>query len=176
MTETGTGIHQHLEQATGVRGRPVTGDHERGIKRYHRKKGRAQALCDAYGHRWPELDPDDEDEFPEGYRVEFTGVSGVLEQTEVCGRCGEIRTALLDGGFIDRASGRRYKRPEDTVKRPDGYHGSRLDAMDELLRRKGGKKALSRLAQALLRAAEEAEAGGDFETAGRLRAELADQL
>jgi hypothetical protein len=181
MAETGTSIHQHLEQAagadapTGMRGRPVTSDYERDIKRYHRKKGRAQALCDAYGHRWPELDPD-EDGFPEGYYVEFTDTPGVLDQIEVCGRCGETRTALLEGGFLDRASGRRYRRPADTVKRPDGYYGSRLDAMDELLRRKGGRKALSRLAQALLSAAETAEAEGDFETAGRLRDELADQL
>lgn len=160
---------------TGVQGRNVISDEERDIRRYHRKKGKAQAMCDAYGHRWPEVDPD-EDDFPAGFRVEFTGVTGVLAQIEECGRCGEIRTAQLVRGFRDREVQRNYKRPEGTVKRPDGYYGSRIDAMDELLRRKGGQKALSRLARSLLDAAESAEASGDMELAAGLRRELADQL
>lgn len=160
---------------TGAQGRQVLSDAEREIRRYHRRKGRAQAMCDAYGHRWPELDPD-EDGFPPGFYIEFTDVPGILCQREACGRCGETRTVDLDGGFIDRTSNRRYKRPGDTIRRPEGYHGSRLDALDELLRRKGGKKELSRLARSLLDAAEEAEASGDMELARGLRRELADQL
>jgi hypothetical protein len=160
---------------TGAQGRQVLSDDEREIRRYHRKTGKAQAMCDAYGHKWPELDPD-VDGFPEGFILEFSGTAGVLDQTEVCGRCGEERYSVLRSGFIDRNYPRRWKRPEDTVKRPDGYHGSRVDAQSELLRRKGGQKALSAYARALLGAAETSEAEGDDETASRLRRELADQL
>jgi hypothetical protein len=160
---------------TGVQGRPVLSDEEREIRRYHRATSKAQAMCDAYGHKWPELDPD-EDGFPEGFIVDFSGTAGVLDQTEICGRCGEERYSVLKGGFIDRNYPRRWKRPADTVKRPDGYHGSRVDAQSELLRRKGGQRALSRLARSLLNAVEAAEAEGDQRTAESLRRELADQL
>lgn len=164
---------------TGPQDGPVQSDLAREIKRYHRKKGRAQAMCDAYGHRWPELDPDpdeDGDAWPEGFYTEFTDVPGVLDLVQACGRCGETRTDTLDHGFLDAGLRRSYKRPKDTVKRPDGYYGSRIDAMNELIRRRGGQKALSKLARSLIAAAQEAEAAGDLDQAAGLRRELADQL
>lgn len=128
---TDTDVHA----GTGVSGRHVTSDFERSVRNHYKKMPKEQAICAAYGHSWPVIDPDEP--LPAGFRATPGEVQGFLDLEETCTRCGEVRHSVLTRGFLGERAQRGYKRPGNTVKRPEGYFGSRADAQWELMRRKG---------------------------------------
>lgn len=135
MTDTG------IREGTGVQGRHVISDFERDVKAHYKKMSKEQVICDAYGHRWPQIDPDEP--LPAGFRASPSQVRGYLDLEETCERCGEVRHSVLARGFLGERVQRGYKRPKSTVTRPEGYYGSRGDAQWELIRRAGIKNVLA---------------------------------
>lgn len=129
-----------VREGTGVGGRHVTSDFERDVKAHYRKMSKEQAICAAYGHAWPVIDPDEP--LPAGFRATPAEVRGFLDLEETCTRCGETRHSVLPRGFLGDRVQRGYKRPKNTVRRPEGYFGSRADAQWELMRRIGIKAIL----------------------------------
>lgn len=125
-------------------GRDVFSDLAFHIEAYLRKLTIAQLICLAYGHRWPELIPGGG--VPKGFRaIRDPGRQGVYLVTEACVRetlretCGTQRTSLtLPRGIFDRNHGRAYAYDDANWEvRPAGSRLSRLDFLDEILRRMG---------------------------------------
>jgi hypothetical protein len=137
MTDTG------IREGTGVQGRSVTSDFERDVKTHYKKMSREQLICDTYGHTWPKIDPDPDVPLPAGFRASPSQIRGYLDLEEICDVCGEVRHSVLARGFLGERVQRGYKRPKSTVKRPEGYYGSRGDAQWELIRRAGVRNVLT---------------------------------
>lgn len=127
-----------------VADRDILSDMAFEIERYLRGLTVQQLVCLAYGHRWPELVPGVK--IPKGFRtVPSPERNGVFLITEHCVRktlaatCGTVRKSMtLPGtvrGIFDRGHGRNYAYDNDWEIRPAGSRLSRIDFLNEIMRR-----------------------------------------
>jgi hypothetical protein len=77
------------------------------------RMSKAQVICRARGHRWPELDPGRP--LPKSYDAKPQR-DGSYQVIETCERgCGKTRRTDLPGGFLEERTGYRYSQDKEWI-------------------------------------------------------------